>query len=235
MTPPRSKLVLVGISSRAESTLGMGLANSPMIEETHLLCDRIQKLIEDAAALIQSDSLAEKRKQLQQISVTVENLTRANVAVPQELAALSDSLSKEVSQHDVAVETLKTLYERLDGFTDSIEPLVRVRGVRKRIRRGDLPEITPEEDYHPVIIDVLRTMGGSGTAHKILDAVFQAMERQLLPGDLEMYPNSDCENWRRTAKIARYSLMDSGVLRADSPRKTWELASPNGSASGDEQ
>lgn len=206
-----------------------------MIEETHLLCDRIQKLIEDAAALIQSDSLAEKRKQLQQISVTVENLARANVAVPQELAALSDSLSKEVSQHDVAVETLKTLYERLAGFTDGIAPLVRVRGVRKRIRRGDLPEITPEEEFYPVIIEVLRDMGGSGTAHKILDAVFHKMESRMLPGDLDFRPNSSCENWRKTTKIARYRLIDSGVLRPDSPRKTWELASPNGSASGDEQ
>lgn len=206
-----------------------------MIEETHLLCDRIQKLIEDAAALIQSDSLAEKRKQLQQIAGTIESLNRANVAVPQELTALSDNLSKEVSQHDVAVETLKTLYERLDGFTDSIEPLVRARGLRKRVRRGDLPETTPEEDFHPVIIDVLRAMGGSGTAHKILDAVFRAMEVRLLPGDLEMYPNSDCENWRKTAKIARYSLIDSGVLRPDSPRKTWELANADGSGAGDDQ
>lgn len=205
-----------------------------MIEETHLLCDRIQKLIDDAVALIRSDTLAEKRKQLQQITATVENLQRANVGVPQELTALSDGLSKEVSQHDVAVETLRALYERLDGFTDCIKPLVRVRGVRRRDRGGDLAATTPEGDFYPVIEDVLREMGGSGTAHRVLDAVFRAMKDRLLPEDLEVHPYSGCEKWRKTAKMARYRLIESGVLRSDSPRQTWELAQSDGEASGEQ-
>jgi len=195
-----------------------------MIEESNLACDRIQRLVDDAIALVESNSLSEKRKQLQQITSTIENLNRIGVAVPQELAALSDTLTQEAAQHDVAMQTLQLLHERLDGLVDVLEPYVRVRGTRRRVRRQDLPEITDEEEFYPIIVEVLREMGGSGTARRILESIFHKMEVRLTPGDLECYPNTDRENWRRTAKIARQSLVERGVLRSDSPQQTWELA-----------
>jgi hypothetical protein len=207
--------------------------DTTMIEETHLLCDRIQKLIDDAVALIKSDSMAEKQKQLQQIAATVENLKDAGVSVPQELIALSETLSRDVSEQDVAVEAIRALRERLEGFTDTIEPVLRTGvGRLRRAPKATLPEITPEEDFYPVITNVLRKMGGTGTARKVLEAVFQAMKNLLLPGDLEMHPSGRCENWRHTAKYARYSLIERGVLRGDAPRQTWALSEPDDEPAG---
>lgn len=212
---------------------GVSPEDNTMIEETHLLCDRIQKMIEDAAAIMESDSLTEKHKQLQQIASTIESLEKIGVAVPQELATLSEGLTQEVANRDVAAQALKTLYERLEVLTDKIEPYI--RHGRSPVRRSDLPELTREEEYYPVIIGVLREMGGSGPVRGALEAVYSSMKDRFLPGDLEMYPGKNIENWRRTARIARWRLMKKGVLRSDSPHQTWELADPDGSKPGGTQ
>ena len=204
-----------------------------MIEEANLLCDRIERLIEDAAALIKDDSLAEKRKQLQQITVSVENLSRVNVAVPPDLISLSDTLSKELSEHDVAAVTLKTLYERLERLRHFVEPLARVRASRRKTQRRDLsggvskakrPDVTPQSAWNEHILSVLRELGGSADVRVIRERLFEVMKDRLLPGDFEIRESTGDVIWWNNAQWARNRLREKGVLRSNSRRGVWELA-----------
>jgi hypothetical protein len=194
-----------------------------MIDESNMLCDRLKSVVDDAVAIITSDSMAEKQKQLREIGGTIANLERVGVSVPQELNSLAEHLTQEVAQHDQALGTLKSLYDRVIEIVESIEPHVRERSHRKRAGRQSFDGCTPRSEYGPVIIEVLKSMGGRGSSRQVIANIYDRMSDRLTPEDHETYGSGDEEIWRVNAKRARFDLLESGLLRADSPQQHWEL------------
>lgn len=195
-----------------------------MLDETNALCDRIKAIVDDANAILQSESLAEKRKQLREISGVTEKLQRTGVPVPQELLNLSDSLSQDVAQQDAAQSALRTLHVRLSEILRQTAARFGERPVRRRRHRLDLDGCTPVDEYRRVIVEILQALGGRAYAHDVLQAISERMSDALTPRDLEEDERNGQEMWRISAKKARGELVREGVLRSDSPKKTWELS-----------
>jgi hypothetical protein len=194
-----------------------------MLDETNALCDRIEAIVNDAKAILQSESFAEKRKQLRELAGVTERLERTGVQVPQELLNLSDSLSHEISQQDSAISAVRNLHARLSELVRETASCVG-EPVRHRRRRREQNGCTPIDDYCPVIVEVLNEMGGRALAHMALDEIYDKMSGRLTEHDLEDDERLGQAMWRINAQKARAQLVQDGTLRSDSPKKTWELA-----------
>jgi hypothetical protein len=90
-----------------------------------------------------------------------------------------------------------------------------------RLRKG---QRTPESAYYQPILQVLEEMGGSGKVGDVLDRVGEIMKPVLQTVDHDPLA-SDRANprWRNAAQWARNSMVQEGLLRADSPRGVWQI------------
>jgi restriction system protein len=84
---------------------------------------------------------------------------------------------------------------------------------------------TPESVFYRPILQALNEMGGSGKTAEVLDRVGQIMKGVLKEVDYQPLASSpDNLRWRNTAQWARNSMVQEGLLKADSPRGVWELS-----------
>lgn len=83
---------------------------------------------------------------------------------------------------------------------------------------------TPTEAYYQPILRALDEMGGSGQTADVLDRVGQIMKGVLKDVDYQPLASSpDNLRWRNAAQWARNSMVQEGLLKADSPRGVWEI------------
>ena len=98
-----------------------------------------------------------------------------------------------------------------------------------RHERRDLGKLrkgmrTPESAYYVPILQVLDRMGGSGKVAEVLDRVLVIVKPILKPVDYEPLASSpDNPRWRNAAQWARNSMINDGLLKADSPRGIWSI------------
>ena len=86
-------------------------------------------------------------------------------------------------------------------------------------------QTTPEDRFYHPILDALVEAGGAGREEDILNRIGEMVKDSLNPVDLNPVPNGDPEVpvWRITALWARGSLVQSGLMKVDSKKKTWEI------------
>lgn len=86
-------------------------------------------------------------------------------------------------------------------------------------------QTTPEDRFYHPILDSLIEAGGNGREDEILNKVGEMVKDSLNPVDLNPVPNGDPQVpvWRITALWARGSLVQSGLMKVDSRKKTWEI------------
>ena len=83
---------------------------------------------------------------------------------------------------------------------------------------------TPESAFYEPILQALEEMGGSGKTADVLDRVGQIMKGVLKDMDYQPLASSpDNLRWRNAAQWARNSMVQEGLLKADSPRGVWEI------------
>ena len=58
----------------------------------------------------------------------------------------------------------------------------------------------------------------------MLDAVGDQVRDRLIPGDLEPTGNGHEIRWEMRVHFARLRMKQRGLLKADSPRGTWEIS-----------
>ena len=90
-----------------------------------------------------------------------------------------------------------------------------------RLHKG---ERTAEDAFFMPILQVLSDMGGRGRAGEIVEQVGQVMEPVLHDVDYELLESDGKPRWQKAANWARKHMVDNGLLRADSPRGTWEIS-----------
>lgn len=83
---------------------------------------------------------------------------------------------------------------------------------------------TPESAYYLPILDTLAKLGGSGKVPEVLERVGRRMKPVLKDVDYEPLA-SDPSNlrWRNAAQWARYSMVQEGLLKSNSPTGVWEI------------
>lgn len=86
-------------------------------------------------------------------------------------------------------------------------------------------QTTPEDHFYHPILDSLIETGGTGREDEVLNRVGEILKDSLNPVDLNPVPNGDPQVpvWRITALWARGSLVQSGLMKVDSRKKSWEI------------
>jgi restriction system protein len=83
---------------------------------------------------------------------------------------------------------------------------------------------TRETAYFRPILQVLMQMGGSAPVGEVLVRVQKVMKGTLSEVDYEpLSSDPEVPRWWNTAQWARNSMVQSGLLKGDSPRGVWEM------------
>jgi hypothetical protein len=83
---------------------------------------------------------------------------------------------------------------------------------------------TPQQVFRRPILESLVEIGGSGDAAIVLERVYNKLKYQLNEQDhTTLPPENDTPRWINTARWARNTLRSEGLMRADTPRGTWEI------------
>jgi Mrr N-terminal domain len=123
----------------------------------------------------------------------------------------------------------RSLQKKALAFEDTpnsvLRRVLKVNGARagkpaaKRIPRG---ERTAQEDFRPLILQVLYEEGGSGKTAEVLDRIGEMLASKLTNADRASMKHGEIR-WRNTAQWERNAMVDEGLLKKSSPRGTWEL------------
>jgi hypothetical protein len=105
---------------------------------------------------------------------------------------------------------------------DIAEPIKEDEPVNAKRRRHG--QRTPESQFYLPILQALAEMGGSGKMAEVLERVGKAMKETLRDVDLQPLGSSPyMPRWRNTTQWARNTMVQEGLLKADSPRGVWEI------------
>lgn len=148
-----------------------------------------------------------------------EAFERGDTVTAREVADQVDA----VLRLSARVAELQREWERLG------RPATRGRSTRARTESIAEPRLakgerTPEQAYFRPILETLVRMGGSCAVPRLLDAVGEEMKPMLKPADLQpLWSDPARPRWRNTAQWARHSMVQAGLLAADSPRGIWTI------------
>ena len=135
--------------------------------------------------------------------------------------ALSRADQATVFREQIAA--LRTEWEKIipaaNGEEEGIEKSERHNPAR--LRRGLR---TRETAYFKPILQILSQMGGSAKTNDILSRVHKVMKGTLQDVDYEpLASDPEIPRWWNTAQWAHHSMVQAGLLKADTPRGTWEM------------
>jgi DNA-binding winged helix-turn-helix (wHTH) protein len=91
-----------------------------MIDEAQLLCDRIERLVDDALSVREDEASKAKVQQLREIRSTISNLDRRGIDAPAELRDLEARLADGVGEQEVAANALGAVQDRLGRILGKI-------------------------------------------------------------------------------------------------------------------
>jgi restriction system protein len=133
-------------------------------------------------------------------------------------------------------KTLSEYGERLKDFREKVKALQRewqtifsekiptqyrkkqVKGVLKKGLR------TPVEQFVIPILESIIELGGKAETKNILELVHSKMKGILNSYDYEPLPSDPKrQRWKNSAKWARYSMVNEGLLANNSPQGIWEI------------
>lgn len=110
-----------------------------------------------------------------------------------------------------------------DQSAPELAQVYRSFGLRPPRRRRQPVDKTPEREFRVPILEALEEIGGKGHASKVLEIVYEKMKGWFTDDDLRSLPTGGIR-WLNTAQWERYSMVQEGLLRSDSPRGVWEIS-----------
>ena len=168
-------------------------------------------------------------------------VTAAFEIVLEEIETVVDSLNQDGAGafQKADYDTAKGLIEvatRLSEFRNKVrglqkewENLFSARIPRKSVRKKIATRLqrglrTPEDAFRQPILQTLAEFGGAASVIKVLDHVGKKMKNTLNNYDQQPLPsNPTMARWRNNAQWCRNTMVQEGLLKADSPRGVWEI------------
>ena len=145
-------------------------------------------------------------------------------------AARNYEAARAVIERADQVTALREKLASLRAEWEKLAPVIAANGtgVRKngshdlsRLQRGIR---TREVAYFKPILQVLNQMGGVGDMSEVLERLPKVMKGTLSEIDFEpLAANSEVPRWWNTAQWAQSSMVQAGLLKADSPRGVWDM------------
>lgn len=120
-------------------------------------------------------------------------------------------------------EKLKSLQKEWQTiFSENVSVPTRKREIKSKLKKGLR---TSQEEFIIPILESLIELGGKVKVENVLDKVYEKMKDRLNWYDLEGLPSKPKEErWKNTAKWARKTMVNEGLLLSDSPRGIWEIS-----------
>lgn len=133
--------------------------------------------------------------------------------------------AKRLAEFRERVKSLQAEWDRLVGSGPM--PVQRSTTKPRRRRHPALARglRTPESQFRRPILEALAELGGRASIDAVLACLEQKMRDVLNEYDRQPLPSTPHElRWQNTAAWCRYTLVQEGLLRPDSPRGIWELS-----------
>lgn len=201
-------------------------ADSP--EALVQLCIDVISIIDNSG--LKQAELAEKQNQLHEISRTIDKLERMSTAIPNELRSLKTDLVKELTAVEEKNKKLSHIAEGLDKILNDLYTKIDAPIIRRRQQKSDgeprrrrRTNTTRGQVLQQEIIKAIKKLGGKGNKRDIIEFIGKQLEGKFLAGDLEKRPSSGEIIWINNACWERARMIESGILRKDSPHGVWEL------------
>lgn len=193
-----------------------------------ILLEIVGEILEKCRDNIDQTSIAESKKQLIEISKTIDRLESTGISVPDELRNLKSSLlaaandsNQDQTRYEMMINGLNDLCSKykLNGHT-------KPKG-RKRSSDNDSPvrqgRLTPRNTLIRAIVQVMEQMCNSGSNKEIHQKLKLVLADVLTPEDYEL-DSSGRVTWYHQVDWARMFMVKIGMMRNDSPRGIWELS-----------
>ncbi|MGC8754816.1 MAG: winged helix-turn-helix domain-containing protein [Thermosulfidibacteraceae bacterium] len=119
-------------------------------------------------------------------------------------------------------ERVKSLQKEWQSlFSEKISTKVPKRRVKGRLKKGLR---TSEDKFVIPILESLIELGGKAEMKQVLKLVHAKMENILNKYDYEPLPSIPKQTrWENTARWARNTMVNEGLLVSDSPQGIWEI------------
>jgi prefoldin subunit 5 len=196
-----------------------------LAERAKILTRELREIVGQMLGVAPSPESAEKTKQLREVSRTIERLESSRVSVPAELRNLKTTLLTEVSLDEEVGEALETLRGELESLQAEIQNQVPASDQDAKPRckrtRSNSPR-TDKQVLREFLLKSLKAHGGRASIHDALKWMQEHLQSRFLPGDLEIRSSGEVV-WENNTCWERYSLVQEGILKNDSPRGVWEL------------
>ena len=133
--------------------------------------------------------------------------------------------AQEILQRAGQITAFRDKVASLRKEWDVLSPVKTARTAMRanlgRLQRGIR---TAEDAFYQPILRALNDLGGSAKMGDVLTSVEQELKGTLKPVDYELLTSDpDAPRWRNTAQWARHAMVQEGLLKANSPRGTWEI------------
>jgi len=197
-----------------------------MKETAQQLITQLRELVSSIQQGTTRQDIKDKRKQLQAVNKSIQQLERQSVAVPDDLRNLKTSLAAELGGVDHAEDTLRFIDRELNGILDRIGLSVRNRKPsitgRTHGPRSREP-ITPVKVLRKLTIKTLKAHGGKGKVREVVSWVGEELRGKLTTRDKE-YRSDGTVIWKNNVHWERQRMVYDGILKNNSPRGIWELS-----------
>lgn len=193
-----------------------------------VLLEIIGEILKNYRDITDKLGITESKKQLVEISKTIDRLESTGITVPDELRSLKSSLltganegDKAQTQYEILIKGLKDLCSKFNQNGNS-----KPKG-RSRNSENDSPvkhgRLTPRNTLIRAIVQVMEQMGNSGNNKEIHQKLEIVLADVLTPEDYEL-DSSGRVIWYHQVDWARMYMAKVGMIKNDSPRGVWELS-----------
>jgi hypothetical protein len=195
-----------------------------MKETAQQLINQLKELVSSIQRGTGQQDIVDKRKQLQAVNKSIQQLERQNVAVPDDLRNLKTTLAAELGSVDHAEDSLRFIALQLKQMLSDIGFSITSPHDRRKShsRRSNEPK-TDQAILREYIIKGLKAHGGSARVREVLDWMEQELDDKLTPRD-KQFRKSGRMVWKNNACWERFQMAQEGILKNDSPQGIWELS-----------
>lgn len=188
----------------------------------------IEEILKSYYEINNNLSITESKKQLVEISKTIDRLENTGISVPDELRNLKSSLLATSNDSNQAQSNYNILINGLTDLCNRYKQNGTLKPKRRKltsddgspIRRGRL---TSNNTLIKAIVQVMEEMGNSGHKREIHKRLEDVLKGVLNSEDYKI-DSSGLVTWNHRVDWARLYMAQVGILKNDSPRGIWELS-----------
>src|SRR5262245_5164223 len=78
------------------------------------------------------------------------------------------------------------------------------------------PPMTPQREFRPVIVELLKETGGGRRMHEVLEGIEERLGPRFHPHDHEAVSTGELR-WRNSARWERMKMADEGLIKKGTP------------------